>query len=67
MHKFFFVLEISTDNAKSESNLFSKHYDRVCLHMAVLAKNLKLCQNLLRGRNQRVTPCAFSKERYKQY
>lgn len=67
MHKFFFVLEISTDNAKSESNLFSKHYDPVCLHMAVLAKNLKLCQNLLRGGNQRVTPCAFSKERYKQY
>ena len=67
MQDLFLVLDMSSGNAKCEPGLFSKKFDCLCLHMAILRKNLELCQNLLTEENQRDKSCIFSKERCQQY
>ena len=67
MHDLFLGLDMSSGNAKCEPRLFSKKFYCVCLHMAILRKNLELCQNLLIEENQRDKLCTFSTERYQQY
>ena len=51
-------------NNHSEFNLASKTYYPVCLHMAILSKNLSICQKLLIIKNQKHKSLICSEDQY---